>query len=377
MTFLSKLLGHEDEKSRVEKFSHDFLREMPDEDLRSFFFSMDAEFAHVIRGGAQLLEEIDRREMKTPTGSALLRTLRSRKKEEGGGGSKDGGSTNGGDPTPSRKAVEVQPIGPVQSKIAFCSASPSLVDGLRGTPFCGKQGETLNTKYLTKLSLTRDDAFLMPLVPVLLTDPETGKAREPTDAEIGEWRPWFEKQLAEHAPAIVVALGQTARDALGKHADEWLPHPVAVRAYGERFEITRKLARVKRAIEEDLVLTEFKGEVIKADAEQQLVYGIVAEPEVVDAHGDLIRAEEIQNAAHRFLVKSRMTGEQHEKKAPAVVVESYVAPQDIELEGQEIAKGTWVIVMKVLDSEFWARVKKGEFTGFSLGGFARRVPAAA
>jgi uracil-DNA glycosylase family 4 len=272
--------------------------------------------------------------------------------------------------------ASVKPCGPQYAKVAFVGASPSVVDTIRGEPFCGPPGRTLDASYLSKIGLEREDVLLMDLVPNLLKN-EEGKAREPTQEEIAEWMPWVRTQLAEYAPAQVIALGTTARNALDSLADEWLPHPVAVRAHGERYEITRKLGRVKRAINDDLALVEIQGTVVKADGEQQIVTGIVAEPDSVDTHGDKISAREIQNAAHRFLIKSRITGEQHSKPAPARVVESYLVPSDQMIEGQTVTKGTWVITMKVVDPEFWARVKKGDFTGFSLGGFAKRVPALA
>lgn len=39
-----------------------------------------------------------------------------------------------------------------------------------------------------------------------------------------------------------------------------------------------------------------------------------------------------------------------------------------------IAKGTWLLAVRVLSDDLWRRVKDGELTGFSIGGSARRVP---
>lgn len=41
--------------------------------------------------------------------------------------------------------------------------------------------------------------------------------------------------------------------------------------------------------------------IAKADDVQRLVYGIVYEPNVADAHGDFMTPEEIEKAAHGFL----------------------------------------------------------------------------
>ncbi len=52
------------------------------------------------------------------------------------------------------------------------------------------------------------------------------------------------------------------------------------------------------------------------------------------------------------------------------VVESYVAPQDIEIEDVKVKKGSWIIAVKIIDDTLWDAIKEGEFTGFSLGGYA-------
>ncbi|MGQ7174092.1 XkdF-like putative serine protease domain-containing protein, partial [Escherichia sp. R-CC3] len=39
------------------------------------------------------------------------------------------------------------------------------------------------------------------------------------------------------------------------------------------------------------------------DEEKRLVYGIVYEPDTLDAHGDFTDAETIEKAAHEFMLK--------------------------------------------------------------------------
>lgn len=371
----------------TKNISRDLLDEMSEERLRAFVFAMEAEIADLVRQGEAVFEEFGRREMDIP--ETMLSTIveqrrhdpdedekRRKKVADAAAADEDALALELLDQGVLARSVSVPPCGPQYAKVAFVGASPSVVDAIRGEPFCGPPGRTLKMSYLSKIGLERDDVLLMDVVPKLLQD-EGGKAREPSPQEIVEWMPWVKAQLAEFAPGQVIALGTSARGALEELADEWLPHPVAVRAHGERYEITRKLGRVKRAIDDELALVEIKGTVIKADGEQQLVTGIVAEPESVDTHGDKISAREIQNAAHRFLIKSRIAGDQHSKAAPARVVESYIVPTDQIIEGQAVEKGSWVLTMKVTDPAFWARVKKGDFTGFSLGGFAKRVPALA
>jgi DNA adenine methylase len=112
----------------------------------------------------------------------------------------------------------------------------------------------------------------------------------------------------------------------------------------------------------------------KRDDERRLVYCVVLEPETVDLQDDIVSFDTIEKASHTFLQRFRVVGDQHCVKADADVVESYLAPVDFEMEGQLVRKGSWVMAIKVHDDELWAAVKSGEYTGFSIGGTAVRVP---
>ncbi|MFJ6034306.1 XkdF-like putative serine protease domain-containing protein [Bacillus toyonensis] len=111
--------------------------------------------------------------------------------------------------------------------------------------------------------------------------------------------------------------------------------------------------------------------VIKSDDEaERLVYGIVYEPDTIDAHGDFADAKTIEKAAHEFMLKYRQIDKNHDFVAGVgEVVESYIAPADMELNGEPVKKGTWILTTKA-DEETWEAVKKGEFQGYSLAGVA-------
>lgn len=110
-------------------------------------------------------------------------------------------------------------------------------------------------------------------------------------------------------------------------------------------------------------------------SEKKLVYGEVLVPDVEDSQGDLVSAEEIEKAAHEYLRNFRLVGDTHETLAPAEVVESYIAPVDFTPEsGEPIRKGSWVMVVKIQSDELWEEVRKGGYTGFSIGGEAYRDP---
>jgi DNA adenine methylase len=61
----------------------------------------------------------------------------------------------------------------------------------------------------------------------------------------------------------------------------------------------------------------------------------------------------------------------------ARILETWIAPCDLDLNGTTVKKGTWLLAVRVIDDELWDAVKAGKFTGFSIGGSARRIAARA
>ena len=174
-----------------------------------------------------------------------------------------------------------------------------------------------------------------------------------------------------------------ARNALARSAGK--PEEAKVRAA-----VKRRYPGIKvgKAVAEALA----KGEVevttplFKNDA-KQIVYSVVLSPGVRDSQGDIASAEEIEKAAHRFLVKYRKHDVQHSEQAiEAAPVESYVAPVDFEMQAPDgtahkVLKGAWVMGIHIDDRETWERCSKADhpepLTGVSIGGTGTRIPEAA
>lgn len=112
------------------------------------------------------------------------------------------------------------------------------------------------------------------------------------------------------------------------------------------------------------------GRILKADDERHYVTGIVYEPMVEDTDGNYMTEDEITKAAHWFMKNAGDADIQHcfEKADGVEVVESYVAKSDMEIGGQQIKKGTWIMTMEVTNNEVWDAIEKGDITGFSMGG---------
>lgn len=118
--------------------------------------------------------------------------------------------------------------------------------------------------------------------------------------------------------------------------------------------------------------------IIKSDSPERIVYGIVAEPDVKDSQGDQQTAEDIEKASNWFMETAQnitvKTDENHDDDDfSAVLLENYIARNDMVLEGEVIKKGTWLQALR-LDEDAWEKVESGELTGFSMAGTAKRIP---
>lgn len=114
--------------------------------------------------------------------------------------------------------------------------------------------------------------------------------------------------------------------------------------------------------------------ILKVDEEKRIVTGIVYEPDILDAHGEFMTADEIEKSAHRFLKDFRNIDKQHDFVATETeVVESWITKEDGKLGEQDVKKGTWLLSVHVPDDDTWSEIKKGELTGFSMGGVGERV----
>lgn len=112
------------------------------------------------------------------------------------------------------------------------------------------------------------------------------------------------------------------------------------------------------------------GKILKVDDSTHYVTGIVYEPMKEDSQGEFMTEDEIRKAAYWFVKNGDKVDLQHsfEPADGVAVVESYVAPGDIEIGGETVIKGTWIMTAEVTNDEIWEQIQKGEVTGFSMGG---------
>jgi len=129
---------------------------------------------------------------------------------------------------------------------------------------------------------------------------------------------------------------------------------------------------------EDVEFT-MQADVIKLDEDQRLVYGWASVVEengqaVVDKQGDVIRPEDLVEAAHGYMSDHRAAHEMHEGVNKGETVESMVFTHDVQKAlGIDLGMVGWFICQKIHDDELWAKFKSGEISAFSIGGRGQRT----
>jgi hypothetical protein len=142
--------------------------------------------------------------------------------------------------------------------------------------------------------------------------------------------------------------------------------------------VVGELKEASKKIETNKNLSTFETRLLpidKAEDDKRIVLGIALEPDEVDTQGDTESADEIEIAAHRWLAQFQDRGFMHKQivNSKIEIYESYIAPVDLTIGKQEVKKGSWLLMYHIIDDTLWTAVKNGEITGFSIGGFARRV----
>jgi len=275
--------------------------------------------------------------------------------------------------------------------ISFVVSELSPVEKARNEALIGATGDIFKELYLDPLGIDREDVHITKDV----------------------------DELEDINPCLVIALGKASKKNLGIRADHSLPHPEAVRKYGDSGEVDRKLNAIwsnlldkydkkcyyndrqasnKPIVEykADSTGEELTSKISKEAPMKRIVYGVVVDPygangAQADAHNDWMPPDEVEKMAHNYLQSSRVIGLQHVKKADAKVVESWVEQYPSRedylkaLNGEEhkvsrrkfgddfVHSGSWIMGVELGEKE-WELFKSGKVTAFSPGGFGVRRP---
>lgn len=114
--------------------------------------------------------------------------------------------------------------------------------------------------------------------------------------------------------------------------------------------------------------------ITKADDDpEQIVMGIVAEPNELDTDEDWQTEDDIREALYSFMEQGAIFKMNHKgSDIGATLLEAFIAPVNFAIEGQDVKKGSWVQALRV-DDDTWEQIENGELTGFSMAGTAIRI----
>lgn len=110
------------------------------------------------------------------------------------------------------------------------------------------------------------------------------------------------------------------------------------------------------------------------DELMQVTY-VVLQPGI-DGHGDYFSKEEIRKAKESFnkvLVQKNMSNLFHIMKTSSFdIIESYLAPCNMEFQGNPVEEGSWLCTLQVNKGfeDLWEGIKNGDFVGVSIGALA-------
>jgi Putative phage serine protease XkdF len=122
--------------------------------------------------------------------------------------------------------------------------------------------------------------------------------------------------------------------------------------------------------------------VLKSEVERRYTLSVGYPADMVDigiardGHRDFANPEAVEKAAWNYLDSAREVGLRHEdgSEGHGRVVESYLAPVDMEFGEQKVCKGDWLIGIQ-WDEPTWDEIKAGHINGTSMQGRAlRRTP---
>jgi len=141
-----------------------------------------------------------------------------------------------------------------------------------------------------------------------------------------------------------------------------------------------RLANVSRAEieantpEPEKFSADFRIKKFVTNGDEQIVYGEVYAPYIMDTHEEMMLPEDVRKMCHRFLLdnKNGMIDIMHNNEIiHACVVETFIArPGD-----PDFAEGAWVAATKIDDTNVWADARAGILNGYSIEAWVVKVQA--
>ena len=138
---------------------------------------------------------------------------------------------------------------------------------------------------------------------------------------------------------------------------------------------TEEISKAQLDSEEKIPKIEIKVAKSLNEELMQVTY-VAMKADFTDAHGDYTSADEVRKAKESFnkalMKKQTMSNLFHMFETNTFdVIESYIAPADMSLNGHYVQKGDWLMTIQCNDESLWQMVKKGEVVGLSIGAVAQ------
>ena len=147
--------------------------------------------------------------------------------------------------------------------------------------------------------------------------------------------------------------------------------------------VEERLAAYEKSIERSGHPTTFikrRCEIIHKDQDRQQVFGWASViekngAEIVDFHQDVIDVDELENAAHDFILSSGEGRLMHTEKVVARPIASLVFTKELQKTlGIDLGLVGWLLGFQVEEQGVWKAIKEGRLSMFSIGGSAIREP---
>lgn len=107
------------------------------------------------------------------------------------------------------------------------------------------------------------------------------------------------------------------------------------------------------------------------DTELMQATFVVLVPDEVDLHGDTVDEATVRAGCHNFNLFCRKANLFHMQATTSFdIVESYVAPVDMQIGDKFVTKGTWLATVQANTEDVWQAIKSGIITGLSIGAMA-------
>lgn len=114
------------------------------------------------------------------------------------------------------------------------------------------------------------------------------------------------------------------------------------------------------------------------DEELKQVTYVCMRADAVDAHGDHTSANEVRKACESFrkawLANQQLSNLFHLYKTSSYdIIESYLAPCEMSLNGHYVNKSDWLVTLQINDDNVWEAIKSGDIVGVSIGARAKVI----